>query len=600
MTAARFDVERARLEAAQGLPAECFEDFQRLTRSLVYGPDFQWVLVDAPVEALRNDVIARLDTVLRVAGLRVVRLPVGRAVPDVQALERRLVTAAKHGEVVHVLGARGWFDTASWDAFNVRRERLAADARARLVFWLDPQAIELASRSAPDLWAWRSGVYTFHVREPALAARVDAVVTPFAPRSYGPDDRTMAQRYRRVAEIRAWLQAHPGAPDDLRAGPVDELGRLLYSLGDYEAALQHWRTVELPLHRRRGADRDVAITMGMIADVLQTRGDMDEVLRIRREEELPVYDKLSDVRSRAVTMGKVADVLQARGELDEALRIRREEQLPVFESLGDLRERAVTMGGIADALQLRGELDEALRIRREEELPVYDTLGDLHSRAVALGRIADVLQVRGELDEALRIRREEQLPVYEKLGDIRSRAVTMGRIADVLQARGALGEALRIRREEELPVFEKLGDVRERAVTMGKIADVLQARGELDEALHIRREEELPVYEKLGDLHSRAATMGQIADLLQARGDLDEALRIRREEELPVFEKVGDIRACAITEWKIALADWEAGRRSDATARFHRAWKGLESMGVQEADSLRETMQALGIPPDSH
>ena len=80
---------------------------------------------------------------------------------------------------------------------------------------------------------------------------------------------------------------------------------------------------------------------------------LDEALRIRREEELPVYERLGDVRSRAVTMGNIADILQSRGDLDEALRIRREVQLPVFERLGDTRETAVTWGRIADIASRR-------------------------------------------------------------------------------------------------------------------------------------------------------------------------------------------------------------------------------------------------------
>jgi hypothetical protein len=47
----------------------------------------------------------------------------------------------------------------------------------------------------------------------------------------------------------------------------------------------------------------------------------------------------NDVRSRALTMGKIADILESRGDLDEALRIRGEEQLPVYERLGDVRAR---------------------------------------------------------------------------------------------------------------------------------------------------------------------------------------------------------------------------------------------------------------------
>jgi tetratricopeptide (TPR) repeat protein len=270
------------------------------------------------------------------------------------------------------------------------------------------------------------------------------------------------------------------------------------------------------LARAADDDRDRALALGKIADVLGARGELDEALRIRRDEELPVYDRLGDVQSRAITLGQIADVLFVRGELDEALRIRREEQLPVFDRFGEVRERAITLGKIADVLFARGELDEALRIHREEVLPVFHRLGDVRACAIMLAKIADVLESRGELDEALRIRREEVLPVFDRLGDVHSRAAALGKIADVLFARGEQNEALRIRREEALPAFDRLGDVRERAITLGKIADMLFVRGELDQALRMWREA-LAVFERLGAQSLIAGARQRIAKIAEPK-----------------------------------------------------------------------------------
>jgi tetratricopeptide (TPR) repeat protein len=444
MVRSAFAIEQARLAEARQLPGPCHDDFLRLSRTLIHGPPFQWLLVEAPDEGLRRQVLEALDRVLQRAGLRSDRLPLSAKILDVPMLEARLVNNARQAPVVHVIGRPGWFDAARWEAFNTRRERLAAKARAKLVFWLDGEAIALASRSAPDLWAWRSGVYAFL---PAAAPAPPPGAQPApggekplpmpSPSAHlGVDTRSMAERSRRVVEIRAWLEGNPAAPDELRISLVDELGRLLFSLGDLDAALAHWREVVLPLYRRLGDARRQAITMGKIADILRAREQLDEALRIYQEEALPVFERLGDLRSKAITMGQIADILEARGQLDEALRIRQEEQLPVYERLGDVSSKAITMGKIADILQGRGQLDEALRIYQEELLPVFERLGDLRSKAVTMGRIADILRARGQLDEALRIYQEELLPVYERLGDLRSKAITMGRIADILQGRG--------------------------------------------------------------------------------------------------------------------------------------------------------------------
>ena len=542
MAVTDFNLEQVRLAAARHLPAACHDDFLRLSRTLVHGPAFQWLLMDAPDEALRKQVMAALDEVLRAAGLTSNRLPLSDKICDVPMLEERLVKNAGAASVVHVLGGPGWFDAARWRAFNVRRERLASEARARLVFWLDADAISLVAHEAPDLWAWRGGIYSFVPAAglslaPVFAGRAissSGHFVPLSPRPVGLDNRSMAQRSRRVADIRTWLARKPAPPDELLLAPLDELGDLLFELGDHEEALEHWHKVELPLYQRLGDVRSTAITMSKIADILQARGQYDEALRIRREEQLPVYERLGDVLAKAGTMSQIADILQARGQLDEAMRIRQKEQLPVFERLGDMHSKAITLAQIADILHARGQLDEALRIRREEVLPVFERFGDMRLKAITMGKIANILQERGQLDEALRIRQDEELPVYERLGDVRSKAVTMGQIAEVLRARGQFDEALRIH-EERLPTFEQLGDVDGLAHVKFSIAQLLLDRSDREggdiQAIYDNLAEAFALSVDSGRADAIAGIGIVLAEVLARGGFIDEALAVLAQAE---------------------------------------------------------------------
>ena len=316
MADSAFSSEQVRQAEARHLPGPCHDEFLRLTRTLLHGPAFQWLLIDAPDEPLRRQVMASVDRVLQRAGLPFNRLPLSKKIRDVPMLEARLVNNARQAAVVHVIGRPNWFDAARWEAFNIRRERLAAHARARLVFWLDGAAIALASRSAPDLWAWRSGVYSFLPASASAAAPPSGLDRPSATalltHERGVETRSMAEQSRRVAEIKTWLANHPNAPDELKIAPLDELGRLLFSLGDIDDALAHWREVEIPFYQRLGDPSGQAFTMGQIADLLQQRGETDEALRIYQQELLPVFERLGDVRSKAITVKKIADLLQAR------------------------------------------------------------------------------------------------------------------------------------------------------------------------------------------------------------------------------------------------------------------------------------------------
>jgi hypothetical protein len=171
------------------------------------------------------------------------------------------------------------------------------------------------------------------------------------------------------------------------------------------------------------------------ADPAPSGSKSDERLRLLREQ-LRTFKPDRDDHLMAVTLGNIADVLQSSGEIDEPLRILREEVLPVYENRGDDKSRAIALGKIANLLQSRGELDEALRVLRGEVLPLYDRLGDDRSRALTASSVADVLQSRGELDEALRVLRGEVLPLYDRLGDDRSRAAAVIQVTQILADRG--------------------------------------------------------------------------------------------------------------------------------------------------------------------
>ncbi len=385
--------------------------------------------------------------------------------PDFRALQSRLGELAGKASVLHVLGLDIWaYDPEKeWlPSLNYQRESLTGQCPIPMVFWLPRGLIRLMALQAPDMWAWRAGVFDFSVH-----AQVE--VSPHIK----PDKLFLSatERERRqqwIRELDAYLGSRPDMAAGLRASLLCEQGDLYEAIGKNAESLVCYEHA-LNLYKTLSDERNIADTLSQIAYVLYSQGEWDKALDMWRNEVLPKHERLGDKRSRAVTMGKIADILEARGDWEEAWRIHREEELPVYEHM-DERSYAVTMGKIADMHQARGELDEALRIRRQEELPVYERLGDVRARAVAMGKIADIYRTRGELDKALRILKEDVLVAFERLGEMRSCALTMGQIADIHQLRGELDESLRIRREEELPVYERLGDKRSMVVTHANIA----------------------------------------------------------------------------------------------------------------------------------
>lgn len=442
-----FDAEQARLAAAAHLQPAHFVEFQRLAKSLIHGPQFQLLIVDCRDERLRAKVLESLALIQQQAGLRGAELVLDDSVGDVQALESRLVALAAEHEVIHVLGASYWMDAGRWESFNLLRERLSTAVRARLVFWLNADAIGLVARIASDIWAWRSGVYIFQALNAALTT--DELINQVhisAKHGSDPFDvRSMRDRYLRISEIRALLTSASALAYELKAPLLHELGDLLFSLGDFNEAIVV-RNEELRMYEMAGNIREQAVTLGRIADLMQAKGNFDDALKIWRNKVLPIFENIGDDRSRVVAMGRVAVLLKEQGDVDAALRIWREVELPFFDNLGDERSKAVVLGNMADALRARGDIDEVLRIRKYEELPIYEHLGDVRSIAVVMGKIALILQDRGRFDEALEIRRKQELPRYEKIGDMHALSVGRANLAICLAERGLAKDKIEIAR----------------------------------------------------------------------------------------------------------------------------------------------------------
>ncbi len=449
-------IEQVRRAAANRLPAACAADFLRLSKTILYGPASQWLLVEAPSEPLRLLVMNALDGVLSVARLRVNRLPLTDRIANVQDLESRLVKNAADAEVVHVIAMPGWFTRERWDAFNVRRERVASQASARLVFWLDSEAIAQASLCAPDLWAWRAGVYAFN-DEQRTAQRERAPI----PRqghhdSYlTQDTRTEAERRGRVVQIQEWIKRHTSTDPEARTAPLEELASLYSSLGEHAEALRLYREFLLPVYEQQPNRRQVATIHGRIADALEEIGREREALTVRCELELPALEHSGEELAVAVTKSKIADILSRHDFLDEALQLLIDESLKVFERLGNNRYIASTKAKIAEILYIQDRLDEALHLLRDEVIPMFEQIGDRHHVVEAQARLADIYSERGQISEALQILRRRVLPFYVQQGDVPQLIHVKESIADLLEARGQLAEAHRIRSQEVLPHYEE-------------------------------------------------------------------------------------------------------------------------------------------------
>jgi tetratricopeptide (TPR) repeat protein len=341
----RFHLDRHRAGAA--LAPEHVADFQRLLKDLCYGSRFQLLICECRDERLRETLIERLDEVLSGHGLRPSRLRLGPEDPaDVPALERALAELAADHDAIHITGADLWLSQPRWRAMNIRREALAEQAPARLLLWLGPEQVARMADLVPDIWAWRAGLFAF----PSLPDKPRPAPEPYREQV---DNRSLAERSRRISELRAYLDSNPPPPDELRLPLLDEL-----------------------------------------AELYRVMGQLDEALRIRTEDQLPVYERLGDIDGIANVRFRRAQTRFARGDHETEGRNSIDEDLSA--ALAILRKLG-RPDGIGAVALLRARLLSACR-QTDEARAMLDEAETAYTKLGHTEGLDEIAQLRHGLE----------------------------------------------------------------------------------------------------------------------------------------------------------------------------------------------------------
>ncbi len=106
-----------------------------------------------------------------------------------QVMEKLADYAREGVDVVHLTGGGEWLrgrepfnegTAVRTDLLNIRRENLFR-LKVKTMLWLAADDIGMLATTAPDLWAWRSGVYDLSTPAPAATAAQKPPAAPAGP-----------------------------------------------------------------------------------------------------------------------------------------------------------------------------------------------------------------------------------------------------------------------------------------------------------------------------------------------------------------------------------------------------------------------------------
>lgn len=153
-------------EAADRQTMENFqhaEPFERLNRAIQSRGGFRLLIAQYSLPQYRDMLVNRLMELHKGSTIYNV---VKENPPDFNVLQAELTELAKDSVAIHFIDLGNCPSPLSehWiNALNQRREAIASQCPLPVILWLTGDIIRAFALNAPDMWAWRAGVFDFSV-----------------------------------------------------------------------------------------------------------------------------------------------------------------------------------------------------------------------------------------------------------------------------------------------------------------------------------------------------------------------------------------------------------------------------------------------------
>lgn len=462
----------------------------------------------------------------------------------VHEIEQRLALEARHANLLHVVDVHSIADDrALWmNRLNYAREELAIQCPSSVVLWMYSEEVDDFAKLAPDLWAWRRGVYEFtgggdgENTGPLQSEQYDRVEDAARVLSESEMARVAAVGAE-VTRGGSSIGRRRGSPSRMRL--AQNRGQRALDDHEYDRARSHF-TEALDQAQSIGDQRAIGEIHGAIGRTFEAQGDLGLALK-RYREAASVLEDTGNVRAHGVALGDVARALKLRGSNDDAYALYRR-VLATFEDIGELREQAIVLGGMARIHLQRGELNDAEQLY-DRAIQIAEGVGDEYGRAILVGEKARISERRGNLEQALALQ-QEQRRYFEEIGDKRELAVVLGDLARIRRRRGEIDRALALdtaRLEINRAIGNEVGAANalwaigrdrsrknpEEGLVLLKESYQMCVESGLSEAIVTVGRDLAQTLIVLGRVANARAVLENVRDALQALGRNEEALEVR-------------------------------------------------------------------------
>ncbi|MBF0464984.1 MAG: tetratricopeptide repeat protein [Nitrospirae bacterium] len=257
-----------------GLLPEHVEAFEELTMLIKANKSFQLIIVEFNDINYRDFMIEKLklfDERTTVFKPKITK-------HSFVAFEDYLEQASKEFKIINMVDHEKWLIATNPDwyirGFEIHRENIGNVCKASLLLWMVKEDVKGFAVNAPNMWSWRSGVFTFNIKEPNLQTKIDESVSDFKqmPLYENSEYDKALYHYNKSLKIAEELGDRVGVADSLK-----QIGIIYHRRSDYEKALEHYNQ-SLRICEELENKSGIATNLHQIGMVYQNKREYDKAL----------------------------------------------------------------------------------------------------------------------------------------------------------------------------------------------------------------------------------------------------------------------------------------------------------------------------------
>ena len=315
---------------------------------------------------------------------------------------------------------------------NFVRDTFTTSVPHPILLFLPDYALTRLAKYAPDVWAWRKGVFEFKTVESTKDYAIERTLN--SDRSLGSLE--LPQKQERIDLLQRLLMESPELPN--RVNILKELGVAYRSIGEVEKAedfLQEALRLTDDIKHLIPIKASILYEIGYLYSDL---GKVDEAIALLQQS-LKISEKIGDQQGKAASLHCLAIIYRQQGKLDDAI-ILHQQSLQISENIGEQEWKAASLHCLAIIYQEQAKLNNAIALH-QQVLELDKKVGNQQGKAASLHHLGIIYQKQGKVDEAITLF-QHSLHIKETIGDIRGKAMTLWWLGDIAQQQGDNNAAL--------------------------------------------------------------------------------------------------------------------------------------------------------------